>query len=129
MDVSKAQSFTIQRYFNLKTFTLPVVNLGTADASGLVADPNNPGVFYRPGVVNLSPSQPAGTPEYHTFNWGGYGSVQAKPEPTQIIDNASYGPPAVDGGEIIIAPAMDAPSQQSAKPMSPTKGETVDTKV
>jgi hypothetical protein len=113
-DLKSGQSLTV--IYGLQQNTaLKVTYLGIASSAGLVTDPNNPNVRYRPGVVNIDPVQPPGAPAYHTYNWGGYGAVQATPQPTQIIDNASYGPPAVDGGEILILPVQDAPSQQSAR--------------
>jgi hypothetical protein len=65
--------------------------------------------------VNLDPTQPAGTPVVHTINWGGYGSPQAKPEPTQIVSDAStLAAPAAHWSEVLILPAADAPQQQGA---------------
>ena len=116
MDVSSTQSFTFHRYFNLRQITLPVVNLGTADTSGLVADPYQKGVLYRPGTVNPLPSQPADAQAVHNINRGYYGSVQATPQPTQVVnDQASLGAAAVDRGEIVIKLPQDSSGHQAAQ--------------
>jgi hypothetical protein len=117
--------------FDLKTFTLPVVNLGTADASGLVADPNNPGVFYRPGVVNIDAAQPPGTPEVRNINWGVYGAVQATPNPTQVINNIAPTPTIGKWEETFIhRPKTPRVSNQRSKtqlarpsPIQPSRNE------
>ncbi len=47
--------------------------------------------------------------------WGGYGSVQATPQPTQIINDDPTTVHGVEGGEILILPAQDAPNEQAAR--------------